>query len=91
MTRLTKIKITNACSSFLVTVDGQAAGLVQKFWNTPTEEHPWKAFSGVGLASQYVGAFYPSDGGKSAAVRAVVALANEAGIRLARLDPHWTA
>jgi hypothetical protein len=46
-------------------------GLIEKFDNTRTEKHPYKAFFGIGANIEYIGAYFPSCGGKAAAIRAI--------------------
>jgi hypothetical protein len=46
-------------------------GLIEKFDNTRSEKHPYKAFFGIGVNIEYIGAYYPADGGKGAAIRAI--------------------
>jgi hypothetical protein len=48
---------------------GDIVGLVEKFKNTRTDKHPWKAYLGFGMDAKFLGAFY--DGGCSAAVNAI--------------------
>ena len=57
----------------LVTRNGTEIGLLEKYPSSRSERHPWKAFRGIGDACKYVGAFYPEDGGKQAALAAVTA------------------
>lgn len=59
-------------SLYLIRVNGRAVGLLEKYPNTRTETHPWKAFLGVGLKADYQGAFYAEDGGKKAALDAIL-------------------
>lgn len=56
-------------------------GMLEKYRNTRTDTHPWKAFKGCGPTAHYLGAFYdtgsvPDDGdtqygGKQAAIDAI--------------------
>jgi hypothetical protein len=50
---------------------GNIIGLLEKYNDTRTEKHPWKAFSGHGAGCKYLRAFYPEEGGKEAAIAAV--------------------
>jgi hypothetical protein len=59
----------------LVRVDGVLVGLLTKFRDTRTVKNPWKAYAAVGHASKRIGSFYASDGGKLAALAAVLAAA----------------
>ncbi len=48
-------------------------GMLEK-WGT-TEKgctHPWKAYKGVGNDHRFLGAFYAADGGKEAAIDAIL-------------------
>lgn len=61
----------------LVTRDGVAIGLLEKFRNTASETHPWKAFfyvvpPGPKVQIAYLGAFYRAEGGKRAAIQAII-------------------
>ena len=38
--------------------EGVIIGMLEKYRNTRTEQHPWKAFLGVGERTAYLGAFY---------------------------------
>lgn len=51
--------------------DGNVVGLLEKYPNTRTDRHPWKAFLGYGMTLKFLGAFYPEDGGRDAALGAV--------------------
>jgi hypothetical protein len=62
--------------------DGNILGLLEKYNDTRTDKHPWKAFLGHGASVKYLGAFYPELGGKTAAIRC---------IRLAHRDACETA
>jgi hypothetical protein len=53
-------------------VDGKEAGLITKYRNTRTEQHPWKAWLGVGESCRHHAAYYPAGGGREAALNAVV-------------------
>lgn len=58
---------------FLVTDErGLPFGLVEKFKDDASTVNPWKAFKGIGHACSYLRAFYKNEGGKAAAVAAVV-------------------
>ena len=62
-------------SVYLVKVDGVLKGRLEKFPNTRTDTHPWKAFAfqnGDPMHADKVGFFYAADGGKKAAVAALV-------------------
>lgn len=56
---------------YVVTDGGREVGLLEKYRNTRTDSHPWKAFAGIGVGSRFIGAFYPEDGGRDAALAAV--------------------
>jgi hypothetical protein len=57
---------------YTVKVGDTIIGLLEKWKNTRTEKHPWKAFKGVGKACTFLKSFYPEEGGKDAAILAVV-------------------
>jgi hypothetical protein len=52
---------------------GNVLGLLEKFPDTRSDKHPWKAYGGCGATAVFLGSFYPSEGGKEAALRAVLA------------------
>ena len=47
-------------------------GLLEKYNNTRTETHPWKAFKGYGKEATFLGSFYKEEGGKQAAIDAIM-------------------
>lgn len=55
-----------------VEVNGKIVGLLEKYTDTRTEKHPWKAFAGIGTACTYLRSYYPNEGGKKAAIQAVL-------------------
>ena len=63
-----------ACSGelWVVSNEGEEVGFVTKCRRTRGESHPWKAFRGIGFAAEFLGSFYPREGGKHAAILAVV-------------------
>jgi hypothetical protein len=42
--------------------------MLEKYRNTRTESHPWKAFQSFGAQREFLGAFYPADGGQKTAL-----------------------
>jgi hypothetical protein len=56
---------------YLVKAGGRIVGQLEKYRNTRTERHPWKAYKGTGFERRFIGAYYPEDGGRAAAVAAV--------------------
>lgn len=50
---------------------GAVVGMLEKFRDTRTDTHPWKAFAGYGEGRKFIGPFYKEDGGKEAAIAAV--------------------
>ena len=54
---------------------GTIIGLLEKYPDTKTEKHPWKAFSGHGTNVKFLRSYYPDEGGKKAALAAVVTAA----------------
>lgn len=63
----------------------EIVGMLEKFRDTRTEHHPWKAFLGWGMSRRYLGAFYAEragwpaqPGGGRPAALAAVRLAREA-------------
>ena len=57
---------------WVVTRGGAEVGFVTKCKRAKGFHHPWKAFRGIGFAAEYLGSFYPREGGKNAAILAVV-------------------
>lgn len=46
----------------------EEVGFLTRYANSRTDFHPWKAFRGIGLNAEFVGTFYPEEGGKKAAI-----------------------
>ena len=46
--------------------DEMIVGMLEKYRNTRTETHPWKAFAGHGATRSYLGAFYGPTGREDA-------------------------
>jgi hypothetical protein len=64
---------TQGRAALHVVLEGdREVGLLEKYKNTKTETHPWKAFKGIGEACQYLGAFYGRSG-KADALAAIAA------------------
>jgi hypothetical protein len=70
-------------------------GMLEKYKNTKSCYHPWKAWAGYGLTARFLGAFYephkdwlPADtmnmGGKNGAIDAIVQADRERQSRIAR-------
>ncbi len=51
---------------YLVRVNGSVVGMLEKWRNTKTDTHPWKAFAGYGFDSKFVGAYYGRTGKQQA-------------------------
>lgn len=70
---------TRSPGVYLLKCNGTVIGTLEKYRDTRTEHHPWKAFLGTGWDREYLGGFYeprtgwPSQpgGGKKAAIEAV--------------------
>jgi hypothetical protein len=56
---------------------GAILGMLEKYGNTATEEHPWKAFLGYGFSRKYLGSFLKNEGGEKAAIATVYRAVNE--------------
>lgn len=63
-------------AQYIVKVGGSPVGLVEKHKNSKTDKHPWKAFIGLG-ETEFIGAFYPDQGGLKTAVDTVISHASE--------------
>lgn len=63
MTSLRQIQKVSARipARFVVIRDGREIGTLEKYKNTRTDTHPWKAFAPVGVNAQFLGAFYGSN------------------------------
>lgn len=51
---------------------GLPLGFVEKFRDDRCTVNPWKAFVGIGADCKMIAVFYKEDGGKAAAVNAVI-------------------
>ena len=72
-TRLERSATSERPALHIVMFDGREVGMLEKYRDIPQKEwHPWKAYAGIGAMAQSVGAFYDEDGGKAAAIQAVV-------------------
>lgn len=63
---------------YLVKEGGTVIGMLEKYRDTRTEHHPWKAYLGYGASRRHLGAFYQSragwpgnDGGRDVAINAI--------------------
>lgn len=63
---------TGQAAQYLVVRGENVIGLPEKYNDTRCEQHPWKAFRGIGMACTFIRSFYPCEGGKAAAVAAIV-------------------
>ena len=57
---------------FVVKLDGAEIGLLEKYRDTRTDKHPWKAFAGIGHAARFLGAWYEGAAGRIRARNAVL-------------------
>jgi hypothetical protein len=74
MTRLIPESIQLDCPARYVVVQGsREVGLLEKYANTRDEEHPWKAFLGVGPGCKFIDAFYGTRG-RACALAAIARL-----------------
>lgn len=62
----------DALDRFVVKHYDTEIGFIEKFKPRKGERHPWKSFAGIGERARFLRVFYPEDGGKKAAIRAVV-------------------
>ena len=53
-------------SQWLVTHDGEEVGLLEKYDKSGYGQHPWKAYKGLGMGSEFKGAFYGTEGRREA-------------------------
>ena len=61
---------------YLVKRAGNVIGTLQKYADTRTDKHPWKAFDynpkrPANVPAECLGMFYAADGGKQAAIAAI--------------------
>jgi len=62
-------KANDVCHVYLVrNENGLIIGMLEKYRNTRTETHPWKAFQSFGAQREFLGAFYAADGGQKTAL-----------------------
>lgn len=57
---------------YLVTVGGEVIGQLEKFNNTRSATHPWKAYRGTGMNRRFLAAFY-GPAGRADAIAAILA------------------
>jgi hypothetical protein len=82
---------TRIAGLWLVKVDGVIVGMLERYKNTRSTIHPWKAIAGHGLDANFLGAFYVEAeifradrrtdlrfGGREAALKAVLDAFGEA-------------
>ena len=55
---------------------GKIIGLLEKYHDTPITKHPWKYWVGDGKDAKFLGSFYEREGGRNAAVAAIVKAAS---------------
>lgn len=82
---LIKITTVSKCDSYMVKAEGKVIGFLDKYRNTKTETHPWKAFAAKYNADvkgfQYAGEiFFECFYGPTAKAEAIVALINRAAL-----------
>jgi hypothetical protein len=56
----------------VINLNGNDIGFVEKFHDDACTIYPWKAFIGIGFPCKLAGFFYKKDGGRNAAIAAVV-------------------
>lgn len=56
-------------SQWLVTLDGEEVGLLERYDRSMGGDHPWKAYLGLGMSQKFLGAFY---GDQKPALEAIV-------------------
>lgn len=74
---------------YLIKVDGSEdkhiVGMLEKYTNTKTDTHPWKAFIGWGRDAQFSRSYYPEEGGKDAAIAMILR------VKFPTVDPSTVA
>ncbi len=69
---ITKVETKAGNTTYTVSINGRVVGLLTKYADTKTTTNPWKAYKGMGAAATMIGAFFKADGGKEAAVAAIL-------------------
>lgn len=57
---------------WVVEHNGREVGFIKRYANSKTYTHPWKAFRGIGFSAKFLGSFYAKEGGKRAAIAAIL-------------------
>lgn len=70
--RFTVRGIKGACYLVFRNGDGEPIGMLEKWHNTRSATHPWKAYVGQGMALRFLEAFYGPTG-QQEAINAVLA------------------
>ena len=66
-------KAKGGCSALYLVRKGETIiGQLEKYNDTRTETHPWKAFLGTGATRTYMGAWYKADGAQRAAIAEII-------------------
>lgn len=71
MTRIQKVDSFGSFARYLVLVDGTQVGMLEKGADSKYAKQPWKAFD---ASNKMVGAFWKEQGGKEAAISAVLSV-----------------
>lgn len=76
--KVTKVRDARGARSamFVVSLDGVELGLLEKYRDTRTDTHPWKAFVGIGAACEFIDAWY----GPGSRIKARNAVMKAAGV-----------
>ena len=69
---LTPVETRSRTRMYRVERGGAHLGLIEKMPQDRSTITPWKAFAGIGFNLRYLGAFFANQGGKDAAVSAVL-------------------
>lgn len=67
----TRTATSQLSAQYVVLENGEEIGLIEKYRDNKSETHPWKAFRGIGMGCQFIGSFYPEEGGKKAAINSI--------------------
>lgn len=69
---LVPVETRSRTKMFRVDRGDRQLGFIEKMPQDRCTITPWKAFLGIGMHTEYLGAFYKQDGGKGAAINAIL-------------------
>jgi hypothetical protein len=69
-----KVPQRHSPAVYLAKCEDKVVGMLEKYKNTRTDTHPWKAYKGSGAERVYLGVFYGKTGYKDAVKAIMTAL-----------------